>query len=127
MNIDYYLGKSWSNDFDCWALCREFYQRELGINLAVVPVNSADLRDCIRTLAASSYRAEFVQLSHPVPGCIAEMGAGRPSHVGIYLETPGPRVLHNFYGGGVVCEPKPQLPIIAYWQHGSLCTTPNPI
>lgn len=114
MNITHYLNRHWTPDYDCWALVREFYLREFNIKLPAEQVDSDDIRACADSVKHSPTRDLFTPIDKPFDGCVVEMGQRFPFHVGIWVQG---RVLHNFYIGGVVCEAKPRLDILAYYAY----------
>ena len=116
MILSHYLEKSWSPDYDCWSLVQEFYQRELNIELPDVACNALNIREVLDEFELTDLYSLFRPALSPSHGCVVEMGTnGRSSHVGIYLEYSGGRILHNHYFGGVVCEPKPRHDILGYF------------
>lgn len=117
MDVDYYLSKHWSLDYDCWSLVREFYLRELNVQLPEVAVRADDLRECMQICEQSAVRDLFERIDEPQHGCVVEMGGNQPFHVGICLQVPETRILHNLYTAGVVCEPKPPFDVLGYYAY----------
>lgn len=117
MNISYYLGKTWSPEYDCWSLVREFYDREKGVKLPLVMIDPENIRNVLREFAGTEIKQLFKKTTTPKTGDIVEMGYHqKPSHCGIYLDFDGDvRILHNHYTGGVAAEPKPPHDILNFY------------
>ena len=123
MNLERYLERFWSDEYDCWGLVRDYLEHEQGIQIPRVPVDAHDPRAVRREFEHSPVRDMcFEKLEAPVDGCVVEMGRnGRACHVGIWFEG---RVLHNHYAGGVAFEPTPPFEILGYYAARSTAAEP---
>lgn len=86
-----YIGRPWQRGgFDCWALVREFYSRELSVELEpVTNIDNENLKDVFSEFESSEIFSRFEKVAIPknfdVVGMFFE-GTKRLGHVGIYLE-----------------------------------------
>lgn len=107
----FYMNKEWvAGKYDCWSLVREFYKKELNINLnaIVIPTNqdgSYDMKSLVKEFKTSNCYEHFVYIDMPINYCVALMAASikkeTPIHVGIHIDG---RILHNEMGSNVAYE-----------------------
>ena len=106
MDITKYLNRPWiSGEADCWALVRDIYRQELGIELPVIDIDATDPRAVLRAFA----NPDNMRIWHPVDkprhlDLIFLASRSRPSHVAVYLNINGGYYLHSYCGAGSVCE-----------------------
>jgi cell wall-associated NlpC family hydrolase len=127
MNLDHYLGRAWEpTGFNCWGLLREFYCRELAIELPAIGLDATRVGEVGLAFLNHDARRLFKKIDLPKNNCAVVMrhGVSRyESHCGIYLELSNqPYVLHNWRGCGVLCEPLVRLQwqgltITGYYQY----------
>lgn len=134
MDVRSYLGQPWeSGGFDCWGLVRQVYDRELGIDVPVVPVLADDAREVCRAFASHPVASLFSPISSPQPLCVVGMSRGGAAlcHVGVYVLTAdGARVLHNQSGHGVTCVPFSELDpyqVIGFYQYAPRGISSQPV
>jgi len=114
MNLNCYLGRAWEpTGFNCWGLLREFYLRELSIDLPPIGIDASRVDLVGKAFLHHAVRRLFEKIDSPEHFCVAVMRHGLSrfeSHCGVYLELSNqPYVLHNWRGCGVLCEPLARL------------------
>lgn len=110
MNLENYLGRQWEPcGFNCWALLREFYLRELAIDLPHIGTDASRGDDVGREFQKNPARNLFKKIENPLQFSVVTMRHGQSyyeSHCGVYVLLNGVGcVLHNWRGCGVICEP----------------------
>lgn len=111
MNLEAYVGRPHSAEWDCYACVRQVLAAEAGITIPALP-EQID-------------RSQWVKVTTPATFDLAEMmgltsanGKTRiaPVHVGLYIAPD--RVLHCEASTGTVCVPidRLRLPIVAFWR-----------
>lgn len=113
-----YLGRTWTPEYDCWALVREIYSDELGIDLPYTGIAAESVRASLRKIANHPIRQSFEKCA-PEHLAAAEFRRGHGDmahHIGVYIDTPdGPKVLH-LPKGGVVLD-RPADVNVTYWKY----------
>ena len=101
-----YIGMPWvSGAWDCWAFFRHCQRQYYGIDVPVVDVDALDLRSVITTIDTHVERARWLEVRNPISGDAVLMKRNRyPSHIGLWVEIDGGKVLHCAQGMGVVCQ-----------------------
>ncbi len=109
-----YLGQPWKtggreakDGFDCWGFLRWVYKCEFNIEVSehVAPVG--ELAPPAEVVAEELTSQQWLPISGPTIGDVVALGRGKPgymgtnsfSHVGIYVETPAPALLHIIANG----------------------------
>ncbi len=104
--ITKYLSKPWINgQQDCWQLVRDVYREQLNIELPQIVVNAEKLREVITAMESTTNLSDWQPIEQPGHWSLVFWSQlTRPSHVGIYLDIDGGRILHNTQRTGVVCQ-----------------------
>ncbi len=106
-NPTLYIGRQWVNgEQDCWALVRDVYREQLGIELPVIVVDANNLRAVLNTFETSEYLKDWQRIEKPEHLCLVFFTPGhhRATHCGLWLDSQGGRFLHSHRNSGVVCE-----------------------
>lgn len=126
--VTQYLGKKWMpgargpDQFDCWGLICDFYDRFLGVSLPLHQVLPSDLRKVSQT-AEKEVSGNLWKLESS-PSAFDVVGLGKKSiihHVGLFIESDGGMVLH--IGNGMTArverinEMKNQYRRIEFYRH----------
>jgi len=105
-----YLGRPWvsggqgPHDFDCWGLVRWVQREHFGRELPLVVVDATCKAEILAAFDGHAEYARWQLVEKPAEGdCVVTMTApDEPSHVGVYLEIDGGRILQCVTGSGVV-------------------------
>ena len=105
-----YIGKPWVSAaagpaaFDCYGLVRWLYQQRLGVCLPVVDVSAGRPLSVTRAMRHYDYGA-WRDVVEPAELDVVQMSHGRhPSHVGVWIDIDGGKVLHCVQGAGVAAQ-----------------------
>ena len=97
---EHYLGLPWKlggrsmTGLDCWGLLRFIYGVQFGITLSEHPV-SGKLADADMVVQEELGAHCWVPIISPQVGDVVALGKGAGlCHVGVYVETPAPSILH---------------------------------
>lgn len=106
-----YIGLPWvAEKRDCWAFFRAIQADHYGIVVPVIDVDAMDLHAVARAFRDHDERASWAEVSEPQDGDAVLMAHARyPSHVGVWIDVDGGRVLHCQQGAGVVCSSREAL------------------
>jgi hypothetical protein len=104
--IDGYVGQEWVlRDHDCWGFFRKVQREQFGIEVPEMDVDSASPLQTRHAFKEATERARWVPVESPRHGDGVLMGKNpRPSHVGVFVETPAPAVLHCVENIGVLVQ-----------------------
>lgn len=107
--INDFIGIPYSK-LDCFALVREVSEKVFGVALPSVEDYASDPAEKI---SEQKTLTNWVELSHPEPGCVVELGQSPnySKHVGIYI---GPGVLHTCRKYGSIIQDEYQLLATGY-------------
>ena len=105
--ITTYLGQPWINgQQDCWQLVRDVYRNQLQIDLPQIVVDAKNLRAVLTEMESSPHLSDWISINKPEHWSLVFWSQHtRPSHVGVYLNVDGGRILHNTQRTGTVCQP----------------------
>ena len=102
-NAKDYIGLPWSpgatgpHAFDCWGLCIDWYQCNLGIDLPIFPIRTESVLNILSVMSGIKEQessAKWKELSSPEEDCIVAMALSSSfHHVGVYAENG---VLHAY-------------------------------
>lgn len=109
-------GASGPAAYDCWGLLRAVLREHFGRVLPALGHDARSLRSCVLTAAEEVASPRWRAVELPAEGDAVLMARARhPSHVGVWLDADGGRVLHCLEGAGVVCVPPRRLALDG-WQ-----------
>jgi len=106
IGIPYLLGGRTAEGVDCWGLVRLVYLQERGIDLPILPgVVEGGLLGACREIR-SQKGDKWEGLIAPTDLCAVAMGRARRSfsHVGVWTDADGGKVIHAYEKGCVVAE-----------------------
>lgn len=96
-----YIGLPWEKGADgpyaynCWNFGRMVQRVHYGRVLPVIPVDEDDVRACIRAFERHSERRRWVLVDRPYDGDMVYLTqGGRPSHIGVWIDADGGKILH---------------------------------
>lgn len=102
---EFYLGIPWKvggrnpdQGLDCWGLLRYVYKLQFGIELPehAAPATSLAPSDHVTEDELNAHT--WVELVSPAVGDVVALGKQQGfCHVGIYVETPAPSLLHSSF------------------------------
>ena len=122
--ITQYIGMPWvSGEWDCWAFFRHCQKTYYGIDVPAVDVDALDLRQVIAAMESHEERTKWSEVTEPIDGDAVLMQRNRyPSHIGLWVDVDGGRVLHCAQGMGVVCQTRQALALdgwglMTFWCH----------
>jgi hypothetical protein len=106
-----YIGEPWvAHHHDCWGFFRRVQRERFGLELPEIDIDACAPLVCRRTFAAHDERKQWELVETPQEGDGVLMGKNRrPAHVGVWIETPEPAVLHCVEGAGVVVQDRAAL------------------
>lgn len=112
-----YLNRPWVNgEADCWELFRDIYKAQLAIELPKIVVNAKNLVEVIKAMETHPHLADWHPVDKPQHMCLTFWSQHkRRSHVGMYIDVDGGRILHTTQRTGSVCQPINDL-ILQGWQ-----------
>lgn len=93
-----YIGIPWSKHFNCWEFFRTVQREQFGRDLPAIPLKDYRLSHKSKVIATHAERANWVEVSQ------ADLSDGdgiiffescNDSHVGVWIEADGGRVLHS--------------------------------
>lgn len=105
-----YIGLGWDPDgegpetYNCWSFVRAVLADRFGVEVPVIeyPESDADL-DAL--FDGHPERSRWRVVAKPRQGDLVLMRFARdPSHVGVWIDAGGAKVLHCARGAGVVCQ-----------------------
>lgn len=109
-----FLGKKWvsgargPDKFDCWGLIYFILKTKYKIIVDEYPgigYLSGNNEDIYKLMAEEADK-KWEVLEKPIDGCVCGLSqTKRITHVGLYLDIDGGRVLHSVEKLGVVCQP----------------------
>lgn len=112
------LGKPWvagtagPDEFDCWGLLCWYYDTKLGIQIDHYgkSMNPKDMMSVCRFAFSEAGSPRWARVSKPEHGDAVAMSQNRRiSHVGIYLDIDGGKILHSRDHIGVMLQSTHQL------------------
>lgn len=119
-----YIGLPWiAGERDCWAFFRELQARHYGLFVPAVDIDALDLRCVVSAFDGHDEKRNWTEIELPEDGCAVLMQRNRyPSHIGMWVNVDGGKVLHCAQGIGVVCQNLQALKFegwtrISYWRH----------
>lgn len=122
--ITQYIGMPWvSGVWDCWAFFRHCQKKYYGIDVPAVDVDALDLRQVIAAMETHEERSKWHEVTEPRGGDAVLMQRNRfPSHIGLWVDVDGGKVLHCAQGMGVVCQTRQALALdgwglMTFWRH----------
>lgn len=103
MNAEQYLGVPWAAGgrelavgLDCWGLLCHIYYSDFGILLPPYNVPAGSLADPFDVRYSELQNNTWIELTSPAVGDVVLLGRGNSfSHVGVYVETPEPSIIHS--------------------------------
>lgn len=119
-----YLGKKWSDDFNCWDFVLLIYQEQFGIGLCRYPVNySGDLRGACAAVEIEKSDPVWIETTTPSKNGVVLMGRKFSGwHVG-FMVTEG-EVIHLMDNAGSIVQSladlKRQFATLKFFSHASL-------
>ena len=101
--LETYLGIPWlsggrtiTGGLDCWGLLRYVYLDLYGIKLPVHAVPIGTLAEADPVVEAEIGSHSWLEIVSPEDGDVVALGRGAGfCHVGVYVETPAPAILHT--------------------------------
>ena len=118
-----YLGRPWApgaagpDRFDCWGLFRHVQRTHYGRDLPEILVDPLSVLSCVRAIDDQQHSGLWQEVEHPQDGDAVVMAQGRiPTHIGIWIDVDGGRVLHAQQGAGVIAS-SPQALTSMGWTH----------
>ncbi len=118
-------GASGPACFDCWGLVRHYYQTVRKVHLPVADCHDFGLKEVRRGFARPELYRGFGRVDKPADGDCVLMKQGRwPSHVGLWSDLDGGRVIHALPQTGVVAQPLYEIAragyeVAGYYRYGS--------
>lgn len=111
-----YIGDPWvSGEHDCWGFSRRVWRDEFGIDVEAVDIDSASALSVMREMRDGSHLQKWIAIDQPEDGCGVLMGkSDRPSHVGIWADIDGGKILHSVQGAGVIFTGLASLELMGY-------------
>ena len=118
-----YLNREWHPvDYHCWSLVRDYYSRELNIDLPPVAIDARSIREVLDQFRLSDIYQAFNRVETPCDHDVVLFinDAGLVSHCGIFV---GGKILHNLEPFGIAWQRlltlRTLFPTWTYWRHGS--------
>ena len=104
--INRYIGRPWINGVqDCWWLVRQVYKDQLDIDLPQIVVDASDLKAVIRNMTQHPALNDWQPMEAPEHLCLTFFSSrNNPTHVGVYLNYAGGRILHTYKRAGCVLQ-----------------------
>ncbi|WBA79542.1 NlpC/P60 family protein [Endozoicomonas sp. GU-1] len=104
--INNYIGLPWINGSqDCWWLVRQVYKDQLDIDLPQIVVDANNLKAVIKSMTQHPALSDWQPIEKPEHLCLTFFSnRSNPTHVGVYLDHNGGRILHTFKRAGCVLQ-----------------------
>lgn len=119
-----YLGRKWdATEYNCWHFFRDAYAQERGICLPIYEVSAEDTKAVAKTIGRELDLREWKRVANPAEFDGVALGKGSQlTHVGIYTEADGGRIVHCNQGHGVVAMSLQQMEregyrLIQFYRH----------
>ncbi len=107
----HYLGAEWApggegpDRYDCWGLFRVVQRDRYGRHLPTIQVDPRSAIACSRAIAAQRTSGAWHEVGEPQDGDAVLMAQGHiPTHIGVWIDVDGGRVLHAQQGAGVIAS-----------------------
>jgi hypothetical protein len=112
MQIHEYLGKPWvsmargeNGTFDCWGLVREYYKKELLIDLPIYILEPKNVLQIARAFRGEKEGANWEEIDALEKDCVVVFGFSRASHhIGVCVDVQTDLVLHTLEGALSCCQ-----------------------
>lgn len=99
------LGAQGPSAFDCWGFVRHVWREHFGIDVPIIECDKENPRAYAQRFMQHDERTNWIKVDVPEDGDAVLLSQGvRPTHVGVYAEVDGGRVLHCLKGMGVVSQ-----------------------
>ncbi len=113
-----YIGLGWDRlgegpaAFNCWSFVRHVLAEQFGVAVPVIPYpDSEEVLDVLFDRHPEA--ARWPRVGRPQEGDLTLLRFGRdPSHVGIWVDADGGKVLHCARTCGVVCQTRRALDLL---------------
>lgn len=127
LTISYvYGGRLPETGLDCWGLVRQVYADRYNVELPAYPNEWFSL---IHDVATCPESAGWREVTEPQEGDAVALGKLKLHHVGVFLRSPLPSVLHTTEKTGVCVQQVSRLRLlgwanIKFYRHASLSGSP---
>ena len=111
-----YIGDPWvCGEHDCWAFARRVWREEFGMDVETIDIDAASALAVMREMRDGDHLKKWAAIDYPEEGCGVLMGkSDRPSHVGVWSEIDGGKILHSVQGVGVIFTGLESLELMGY-------------
>lgn len=123
IGIPYGKGGTTTDFFDCWGLVRYIQREHFNLDLPIIDVDSDNMRQVIKSFKSNDELHNWYSVDKPKNGTAVLLSqAQNSSHVGVWIDVDGGKLLHCLQNSGVILSSRANLQTagwsnIRYYEH----------